>query len=78
MYQTTHILPSVDDEGIVVGQLQYIADHNLKNLNKDVNEIIGLAEKNGTLAFNIDVVKTSIDNECGQFTSNLTPCRETT
>ena len=56
MYQTTHILPSVDDEGMSVGRSQYIVDQNLNNLNKDVNETIGLDEKNGTIASNIGVV----------------------
>ena len=49
MYQTTHILPSVDDEGLALGQPQYIVDQNLKNFNKNFNETIVLAEKNGTL-----------------------------
>ena len=76
-YSTTIILPKEDTEVIAMGRSQYIADGNLKLLNSNINETIGLAENNYTLSENILNVKTKIDIKCGQFDYSKTSNTET-
>ena len=60
-YMKTNVLPTIDDQGISVRRPQYVADVNLKDLNVETNNTIGLAEKSYRLVDTVMQVKDKTD-----------------